>query len=154
VVEKLRNSLADIAEIDELDQLFAATFDPDALVAQQKFEIYNADECGISVEAVAAALKVNQGLVEADLLEFLEGNNVFSPWIEKISISLAFDGVTVQGAQVTFITPAEQDQALSVCHAISLWMYALKEAEGGILVFDDSREIVRRNASDAKCVEV
>tara|TARA_B100000953_G_scaffold293910_1_gene283011 strand:+ start:134 stop:763 length:630 start_codon:yes stop_codon:yes gene_type:complete len=154
VVEKLRNSLADIAEIDELDQLFAATFDPDALVAQQKFEIYNADECGISIEAVAAALKVNQGLVEAELLEFLEGNSIFSPWIEKISISLIFDGVTVQGAQVTFITPAEQDQALSVCHAISLWMYALKEAEGGILVFDDSREIVRRNASDTKCVEV
>ena len=40
------------------------------------------------------------------------------------------------------------------CHAISLWMYALKEAEGEILVFDDSREIVRRNASDTKCVEV
>ena len=41
VVEKLRNTLADIAEIDELDQLFAATFDPDALVAQQKFEIFS-----------------------------------------------------------------------------------------------------------------
>tara|TARA_B100000686_G_C16722649_1_gene935873 strand:- start:198 stop:866 length:669 start_codon:yes stop_codon:yes gene_type:complete len=154
VVEKLRNSLADIAEIDELDQLFAATYDPGALVAQQKFEIYNADECGISVEAIAAALKVNQGLIEEELVKFLESNDVFSSWIEKVSISLVFDGITVQGAEVTFLTSAEQGQALEVCHAISLWMYALKEAEGGILVFDDSREIVRRNASDTKCVEV
>jgi len=154
VVEKLRNTLADIAEIDELDQLFAATFDPDALVAQQKFEIFNADECGISIEAIAAALKANQNLVEDELLVFLEGNEVFSSWINNVSISMSFDGVKVLGVQVTFLTSSEPDQGLSVCHAVSLWMYALKEAEGEILVFDDSREIVRRNASDTKCVEV
>ena len=154
VVEKLRNTLADIAEIDEIDQLFAATFDPDALVAQQKFEIYNADECGISIEAMAAALKANQGLVENELRTFLEGNEVFSSWINNISTSITFDGVKVVGAQATFLTPSEPDQGLSVCHAISLWIYVLKEAEGEILVFDNAREIVRRNASDTKCVEV
>ncbi len=154
VVEKLRNTLADIAEIDELDQLFAATFDPDALVAQQKFEIFNADECGISVEAIAAALKANQDLIQGELVQFLEDNDISSSWTGDVNISLVFDGLTIQGAQVTFLTPSEQGQALRVCHAISLWMYALKEAEGEILIFEDSREIVRRNASDTKCVEV
>ncbi len=154
VVEKLRNSLADIAEIDELDQLFAATFDPDAIVAQRKFEIFNAEECGISVEAVAAALKANQDLIQGELVKFLEGNNIVSSESGSVNISLVFDGVTIQGAQVTFLMPSEQGQALSVCHAISLWMYALKEAEGQILIFEDSREVVRRNASDTKCVEV
>tara|TARA_B100000131_G_scaffold149324_1_gene144983 strand:- start:282 stop:911 length:630 start_codon:yes stop_codon:yes gene_type:complete len=154
VVEKLRNTLADIEEIDELDQLFAATFDPGAQVAQQKFEIFNADECGISAEAIAAALKVNQDLIQGELIAFLEGNNIFSSWTGDVNISLIFDGITIQGAHVTFLTPSEQGQALSVCHAISLWMYALKEAEGEILIFEDSREIVRRNASDTKCAEV
>ena len=137
-----------------MDQLFAATFDPDALVAQQKFEIFNADECGISVEAIAAALKANQDLIQGELVQFLEDNDISSSWTGDVNISLVFDGLTIQGAQVTFLTASEQGQALSVCHAISLWMYALKEAEGEILIFEDSREIVRRNASDTKCVEV
>ena len=67
---------------------------------------------------------------------------------------MSFDGVKVLGVQITFLTPSDPNQGLNVCHAVSLWMYALKEAEGEILVFDDSREIVRRNASDTKCVEV
>lgn len=154
VVEKLRNSLADIAEIDELDQLFAATFDPDALIAQQTFEIFNADECGISVEAIAAALRINQQLIEAELVDFLKENAVYAPWVEKISVSLKFDAVVIQGSEATFTTPAETGEALNVCHAISLWMYSLKEAEGSILIFDNTREIVRRNASDTRCVKV
>jgi len=154
VVEKLRNSLADIAEIDELDQLFAATFDPDALIAQQTFEIFNADECGISVVAIAAALRINQQLIEAELLDFLEENVVYAPWIGKIIVSLKFNASVIQGAEATFITPAETGEALNVCHAISLWMFAIREAEGSILIFDSTREVIRRNASDTRCVKV
>ncbi len=154
VVEKLRNSLADIAEIDELDQLFAATFDPDALIAQQTFEIFNADECGISVEAIAAALRINQQLIEADLLDFLEKNVVYASWVGKIIVSLKFNSSVIQGAEATFITQAETGEALNVCRAISLWMFAIKEVEGSVLIFDSTREVVRRNASDTRCVKV
>lgn len=154
VVEKLRNSLADIAEIDELDQLFAATFDPDALIAQQTFEIFNADECGISAEAIAAALRINQQIIETELLDFLKENEVYAPWVEKIVVSLKFNASVVQGAEATFITPRETGDALNVCHAISLWMFGVKEVEGSILIFDSTREVVRRNASDTRCVKV
>ena len=49
IVTKIRNSSADIAEITNLDQLFAATFDPEALSAQSAFQTFNTENCDISI---------------------------------------------------------------------------------------------------------
>jgi len=52
IVTKIRNTSADGAEISALDQLFAATFDPEAIEAQNFFQTYNAQNCNNEPEVM------------------------------------------------------------------------------------------------------
>ena len=67
VVTKIRNTSADIAEITDLDQLFAATFDPEALNAQNSFQAFNTQNCEISSKVVENLVIATQDAFQAEL---------------------------------------------------------------------------------------
>ena len=71
-VTKIRNTSADIAEITDLDQLFAATFDPEALTAQSFFQKFNANNCDISTAVVENLLVTAQKSSQTELNNFIQ----------------------------------------------------------------------------------
>ena len=157
VVTKIRNTSADIAEITDLDQLFAATFDPEALNAQNSFQAFNAQNCEISSQVVENLVVATQNAFETELENFLLVNYPEAAWNEKAEISIIFNGIEISGLEGSLpdenkiLDQREIDTAESLCQALSLWLYAVQEQDGMILVTSGENRIIDRKSGTASC---
>jgi len=151
IVTKIRNSSADIAEITNLDQLFAATFDPEALSAQSAFQTFNTENCDISIQEVEDVVLATQRGIQADLDDFLLLNYSEETWNEKAEISVIFNGIEISGIQASLMETNEVAAAASLCQALSLWLYAVQERDGVVLINSADSQIIERKSEYSNC---
>ncbi len=157
VVTKIRNTSADIAEITDLDQLFAATFDPEALNAQNSFQAFNTQNCEISSQVVENLVMATQDTFQTELENFLSTNYPEAAWNEKAEISIIFNGIEISGLEGflpdenKILDQTEIKTAESLCQALSLWLYAVQEQDGMILVTSGENRIIDRKSENASC---
>ncbi|KIE49724.1 MAG: hypothetical protein MB53_05210 [marine actinobacterium MedAcidi-G2A] len=150
-VTKIRNTSADIAEITDLDQLFAATFDPEALTAQSFFQKFNANNCDISTAVVENLLVTAQKSSQTELNNFIQNNYPEKVWGDDASISLIFNGIEVSGVEGYLPNGSERAIAESLCQALSLWLYAVQEQNGVIRVTSGDDLVIDRESKDGRC---
>ena len=129
---KIRNSSADVAEISALDQLFAATFDPEAIEAQNFFQTYNAQNCNIETEVVQDLVSEKQAETRNELELFLTSNYSEANWNDKTETIVIFNGIEIIGLNGKLPLGSGFQEADALCQALSLWLYAVKEIEGTI----------------------
>ena len=156
-VTKIRNTSADIAEITDLDQLFAATFDPEALNAQSLFQTFNTQNCDISTKVVEDLVITTQDTFRSDLENFLLTNYSGAAWNEKAEISIIFNGIEISGLEASLpdeneiLDQNEIDMAESLCQALSLWLYAVLEQSGAIRIMSGDNRIIDRKSEKLSC---
>ena len=150
-VTKIRNTSADIAEISEIDQLFAATFDPEAVSAQNAFQDFNTQNCDINTQEVADLVSTTQNAAQSELDDFLTVNYSAENWYGNVQTTVIFKGIEVIGAEGRFPADALSPDQESLCLALSLWLYAVKEREGKILVYIGERRVIQRDSEKAYC---
>ena len=148
---KIRNSSADVVEISALDQLFAATFDPEAIEAQNFFQTYNAQNCNIETEVVQDLVSEKQTETQNELELFLATNYVDVNWNETTEITVIFNGIEILGVNGKLSLGSGYQDADVLCQALSLWLYAVKEVEGTISIQVGENKVLERSSQKLSC---
>ena len=151
IVTKIRNTSADVAEISALDQLFAATFDPEAIEAQNFFQTYNAQNCNIETEVVQDLVSEKQAEIQEELDLFLASNYVDENWNEATEITVVFNGIEILGVSGKLSLGSGYQDADVLCQALSLWLYAVKEVEGTISIQVGENKVLERSSQKLSC---
>ena len=151
VVTKIRNTSADVAEISALDQLFAATFDPEAIDAQNTFQIYNSQNCNINTDIVEDLVSATQASIQSELEQFLSVNYEEENWGNEAQIDVVFNGIVIVGVKGSLALGSGFQDAESLCQALSLWLYAVKEVEGTVIVSVGENEVIERSSENLSC---
>ena len=151
IVTKIRNTSADVVEISALDQLFAATFDPEAIEAQNYFQTYNAQNCNIQTEVVQDLVSDKQAVIQDELELFLTSNYPDANWNEGTEVTVIFNGIEVIGANGKLPLGSGFQDADILCQALSLWLYAVKEMEGTINVQVGDNKVLERSSEELSC---
>ena len=150
VVTKIRNTSADVAEISALDQLFAATFDPEAIDAQNTFQIYNSQNCNINTDIVEDLVSATQASIQSELEQFLSVNYEEENWGTEAQIDVVFNGIVTVGVKGSLALGSGFKDAESLCQALSLWLYAVKEVEGTVIVLGGENEVIERSSQNQR----
>lgn len=150
-VEQLANTARDLTEITELDQLFAAAFDPDAQAARNAFDIYAVDSCGVDEDVVASGTIPADTDALAEIADYVSTNFREEPWATKVRYVASETDGEVDGLTVTFVVRAAEEEPVRVCRALSAWLYSVKDADGPIEIIDDDLVVVRRTDSSGAC---
>jgi|TARA_B100001741_G_scaffold267064_1_gene233131 hypothetical protein len=148
---KIRNSSADVAEISALDQLFAATFDPEAIEAQNFFQTYNAQNCNIETEVVQDLVSEKQAETQNELELFLTSNYSEANWNDKTEAIVIFNGIEIIGLNGKLPLGSGFQEADALCQALSLWLYAVKEIEGTINIQVGENNVLERSSEKLSC---
>lgn len=153
-VLELSNATRSLEDIDELDQLFDAAFDPDAQAARVAFNEHAAQACGVSGQAIPGGAVATTAGIVADLRAYVDNNFSGSAWLPKVRYDVQLADEELDGVKVTFVVGASDDEATQACAAISVYVYELRGANGEVTVVDDGLVTVRRASADALCEEV
>ena len=151
IVTKIRNTSADVAEISALDQLFAATFDPEAIEAQNSFQTYNAQNCNIETEVVQDLVSEKQEETQNELELFLSSNYAEANWNESTETTVVFNGIEIIGLNGKLPLGSGFQEADVLCQALSLWLYAVKEVEGTIIIQVGENNVLERSSEKLRC---
>ena len=151
IVTKIRNTSADVAEISALDQLFAATFDPEAIEAQNFFQTYNAQNCNIETEVVQDLVADKQADTQNELELFLTSNYADANWNEETETTVIFNGIEIIGLNGKLPLGSGFQEADELCQALSLWLYAVKEIEGTINIQVGDNKVLERTSEKLSC---
>ena len=151
IVTKIRNTSADVAEISALDQLFAATFDPEAIEAQNFFQTYNAQNCNIETEVVQDLVSEKQAETQNELELFLTSNYSEANWNDKTETIVIFNGIEIIGLNGKLPLGSGFQEADALCQALSLWLYAVKEIEGTINIQVGENNVLERSSEKLSC---
>ena len=151
IVTKIRNTSADVAEISALDQLFAATFDPEAIEAQNFFQTYNAQNCNIETEVVQDLVSEKQAEAQNELELFLSSNYSEANWNNKTETIVIFSGIEIIGLKGKLPLGSGFQEADALCQALSLWLYAVKEIEGTINIQVGENNVLERSSEKLSC---
>ena len=151
IVTKIRNTSADVAEISALDQLFAATFDPEAIEAQNFFQAFNGQNCNIETEVVRDLVSEKQAEIQNELESFLTSNYSEANWNEKAETIVIFNGIEIVGLNGKLQLGSGFQEADALCQALSLWLYAVKEIEGTINIQVGDNNVLERSSEKLSC---
>jgi hypothetical protein len=151
IATEIRNISADVAEITELDQLFAATFDPEAIEAQNSFQLYNTQNCDINTAVVEDLVSAAQTEIQTELDQFLTTNYDETNWNAATSVEVIFNGIKTVGIKGTLPLGSGFREAESLCQALSLWLYAVKESEGAISIKVGENPVLERSSENLTC---
>lgn len=151
IVTKIRNTSADVAEISALDQLFAATFDPEAIEAQNFFQAFNAQNCNIETEVVRDLVSEKQAEIQNELESFLTSNYSEANWNEKAETIVIFNGIEIVGLNGKLQLGSGFQEADALCQALSLWLFAVKEIEGTINIQVGDNNVLERSSEKLSC---
>ena len=98
-----------------------------------------------------------QNAFQAELENFLSTNYPETDWNEKAEISIIFNGIEISGLEGflpdenKILDQKEINTAESLCQALSLWLYAVQEQDGMILVTSGENRIIDRKSANASC---
>ena len=153
-VEQLANTASDLTEITELDQLFAAAFDPDAQAARTAFDDYAVEACGVDLAQIASAEPDEDAAVEAEIAEYIATNFDGVSWASKVRSEVQRVDGDVHGLAIDFVIDAEDDEALAACRALSVWLYEVRGAAGPVNVASADILVAQRLGPAEACTEV
>jgi hypothetical protein len=151
IATEIRNISADVAEITQLDQLFAATFDPEAIEAQNSFQLYNSQNCDINAAVVEDLVSATQTETQTELNQFLTTNYDETNWNSTTNVEVIFNGIKTVGIKGTLPLGSGFREAESLCQALSLWLYAVKELEGTISIQVGDNPVLERSSEKLIC---
>lgn len=151
-VAQLGNTAADLSEISELDELFAAAFDPEAQAARQTFDAFLVENCGMDAAELPSGDLPAEGALQRDLTSFVQSNYSEDAWVAKVRYDLVMRAEVLDGVEVTFVVQPDDDEAVAACQAASVWLYVIQQAGGAVEVFDEEELIIaERSDSEASC---
>jgi hypothetical protein len=154
-VQELANTTGGLATIEELDQLFAAAFDPEAQAARTAFNDYAVEICGYEGEALSDGQLTSATDLLNDLQAFVAESFSGESWTSKVRYDIEEDEGALVGVRVTFILRAAGSEPVRACNAVSVWAYQRRGAVGEVSVVDDQLVAALRTGPDASgCTEV
>ena len=153
-VRELSNTTRSLDEIEEVDQLFAAAFDPDAQAARTAFNDHAALACGVTGQALVTGAVAANAEIVSDLRAYVDNNFSGSGWLPKVRYDLELEDEILDGVQVTFVVGAQSDEAAQACAAISVYVFELRGATGSVSVIDDGSVVFQRADATASCEAV
>ena len=152
-VQQLSNTTRGLRDIDELDQLFAAAFDPDAQAARADFNEYAVDVCGYTGEALADDQVTSTTDPLNDLRTFISDSFPGEAWASKVRYDITDADSAVIDIRVTFIIGANGDEPIQACNAVSIYAYQVRDVSGAVAVFDDELLVAGRDGATGICAE-
>ncbi|MCB0994986.1 MAG: hypothetical protein KDB21_07845 [Acidimicrobiales bacterium] len=152
-VRQLANTARSLDEIPdaELDELFAAAFDPEAVAARDELLAYAVGTCGVDAGDIEGGRISNDDVLITEVAGYLQTNFASEPWLDDIRIAMVRDDSVLDGVTVTFERRTSRNEAIDVCNAVSVWLYALKDADGAVTVLYDGAVVAGRVGPDASC---
>lgn len=150
-VQELTNTTRGLRDIDELDQLFSAAFDPDAQAARTAFTDHAVRVCGVDSGALPAGSVDSTAALVDEVEAFVEGNFAAAGWVPKVRYDIERADGEVDGITVTFIIDPEDDEPVRACSAVAVYLYELRQGAGEVTVVADGLVVARRAGPDATC---
>jgi hypothetical protein len=155
-VQQLANTTRGLRNIDELDQLFEAAFDPDAQAARTDFNDYAVTICGYEGDALADGQVTSSTDPLNDLRAFIDQRFSTDMWRAKVRFDPESGptGTAVTDVEVTFIIEPGDGEALEACEAVAIWAFELQEVTGEVRVLHDDLVLVSSTGPGDTCVTV
>ena len=153
-VLELINTTRSLDDIDELDQLFDAAFDPDAQAAKADFDRFAVEACGIDASALPDGRVDSAAGLVTDIGAYVDANFESATWVPKVRYDVEREGGALHDITVTFVVDARDDEAQQACAALSVYLYELRDADGSVIVMSDDLVSVQRSGPDAACEAV
>lgn len=150
-VQELLNTTRGFSDIEELDQLFDAAFDPDAQAARTEFFEHAQAICGYEGAAVAADRVTASTDTLNDLRSYVSSNFGTESWTAKVRFDPVETGDVLTDVEVTFIIPPEDDEPLEACNAVAVYLYELRDGTGAVTVVSDDLIVAGRSGPGAGC---
>ena len=150
-VNELANTTRGFDDIDELDELFDAAFDPDAQAARLAFSTHAEDICEYEPppEEEEAFQFSSNGI---ELREYVSANFGNDDWPDKVTyrVAEASDGQIFE-VTARFIESPQGDEALDACAALGVWLYVALGAAGEVRVEHEGEVVAQRLTQTATC---
>ncbi len=155
-VQQLANTTRGLRNIEELDQLFEAAFDPEAQAARTDFNDYAVTICGYRGDALADGQVTASTSPLNDLRAFVDQRFSTDLWRAKVRFDPETEsgGTGVGDVEVTFITEPDDGEAMEACEAVAIWAFELQESSGEVRVLHDDLVLVSSTGPGDTCVEV
>ncbi len=150
-VQELSNTTRGLRDIDELDQLFSAAFDPDAQAARAAFTEHAVRGCGLDSTTLPAGPVDSTAALVDGVEAYVEGNFAGAAWVPKVRYDIQRVDGGLDGITVTFIIDAEGDEPIQACNAVAVYLYALSGGRGEVAVVADGLVVARRAGPEAPC---
>ena len=150
-VNELANTTREFDDIEELDELFDAAFDPDAQAARLAFNTHATDVCGYEPPAdEEESLRFSSNGIQ--LREYVSENFGSDAWPDKVvyRVAEASDG-QIFDVTARFIDDPEGDEALDACAALGVWLYVAIAADGEVRVEHEGEVVAQRLTRSATC---
>ena len=158
-VRELANSarsLDDIADT-ELEELFAAAFDPEAIEARAALNQYAVDQCGSGIDTdgtTQASTFENEIAARNDLQTYLNDNFGNSAWVDGIAIEAIFAFGVLDSVEAQFKrVPKNTDESLEACSALSVYLYELQSGSGSVSVNHGDDVLASRTDPEGLCIQ-
>jgi hypothetical protein len=156
-VRELANTARSLDEIPDadLDELFSAAFDPDAVEARDGLRTYAVERCGSTLVPVDEAVDgvADEADAEAQLASYIATNFGTTTWAGQLSIDAGFAFGRLDSLHAEFADdPASPDDALAACNALAVFLYEIESGSGEIRVTQDDTLLAGRSGPSAPCV--
>lgn len=150
-VNELANTTREFDDIEEIDELFDAAFDPDAQAARLAFNTHATDACGYEPPADEdEALRFSSNGIR--LRQYVSENFGNDEWPDKVTyrVAEASDGQIFE-VTARFIDDPEDDEALDACAALGVWLYVALGAAGEVRIEHEGEVVAQRLTQTATC---
>ncbi|MEM7287274.1 MAG: hypothetical protein AAF480_13055 [Actinomycetota bacterium] len=150
-VNELANTTREFEDIEEIDELFDAAFDPDAQAARLAFSTHATESCGYEPPADdEEALRFSSNGIQ--LREYVSENFGNDDWPDKVTyrVAEASDG-QIYEVTARFVDDPEDDEALDACAALGVWLYVALGAAGEVRIEHEGEVVAQRLTQTATC---
>ncbi|MDH3754264.1 MAG: hypothetical protein OEU32_10375 [Acidimicrobiia bacterium] len=148
-------SLDDIPD-ENLEELFAAAFDPEAVEAGAELDLYAVEVCGsdpVAAEPTPAEDANDSDASLADLEDYIAANFSTTTWAGNVQFDVAFEFGRLDSIEANFDRPPDSaDDALAACNAVAVFLYELRDATGTVAVVSGDDLLASRSGPDTPCV--
>ncbi len=149
-VTELGNTTRNFDEIEEIDELFDAAFDPDAQAARREFEEHAESVC--DYEAPVEEEELRRSSLSIELREYVADNFSADEWPSKVTyrVEQVTDG-QIFDVTATFLSEPQDDEPLDVCSALGAWLYSVIRGAGEVSVEFRGDVVAERLGRTAGC---
>lgn len=156
-VRQLANTARSLDQIPDqnLDELFSAAFDPEAIEARAELRRYAVDSCGSPAELIdePGSTVSDQDAADAAIVEYLANNFRTTAWVDDLDVTATLAFGRLESVQARFFTPpASPDDALAACNALAVYLYEIHDGTGEVNVELGDTLLAGRSGPDAPCV--